>query len=69
MSITNLYPAVGRPELGETSTIILGKVESYLVVARRVEGPDRGVLAIFPCAKDVISQNDYRRVIAKEVIS
>ena len=69
MTITNLYPAVGGPGLGQTSTIVLGKVEPDLVVARCVEGPDRGVLAMFPCPENVISQDNDRCVITKKVVA
>ena len=66
MTITNLHPAVGG---GQTRTIILGKVESDLVEARRVEGPDREVLAMFPRPEDVISQDNDRCIITKKVVA
>ena len=66
-SVTNFYIAVGGTPT--TNTIKLGKMEPYFVVIRGVKGPNRDVLAIFPCPKDVISGDNDGRLIKKEIIS
>ena len=70
MSITNLHPAVGSagPRL-ESSTIILCKMEPYLVVARRAKGPFRVVLAMFTRPEDMVARDNDGRVIMEEVIA
>ena len=44
-------------------------MESDLVEVRCVEGPDRIVLAMFPCPEDVIPWDNDGRIVTKKVIA